>query len=182
MKPEWWRFLAGVLVGEVRAEADGVPPLDMGKNSDTGPSYMPLGTAFRMASFRRNPNTVLQLIQDRERQRKATPWMCLSSRGLVVGTVCSRKLYISCRVENWFQIWLTNCYGIISILYNVSKIFLFICCIKTNSGQKCWAMKQQTVTQLKIIWTKTVQTFKYISKIFQAKQFALNGYLTQTLF
>ncbi len=93
VKPEWWRFLAGVLLGEVRAEADGVPPLDMGKNSDTGPSYMPLGTAFRMASFRRNPNTALQLIQDRERQRKAslgvckyTPWMCLSSRGLFLGT------------------------------------------------------------------------------------------------
>lgn len=48
--PDWWcRFLTGCLVGEVRAEAEGVPPRDM-ENSDTGPSYIPLGTALRTAS------------------------------------------------------------------------------------------------------------------------------------
>lgn len=56
VKPDWWRFLTGTLVGEVRAEADGVPPLDMGENSDTGPSYMPLGTAFSVAIYDRNRN------------------------------------------------------------------------------------------------------------------------------
>lgn len=40
-------------MGEVRAEAEGVPPRDM-ENSDTGPSYIPLGTALRTASYRTN--------------------------------------------------------------------------------------------------------------------------------
>lgn len=39
----------------MRAEAEGVPPRDM-ENSDTGPSYIPLGTALRTASYRRNNN------------------------------------------------------------------------------------------------------------------------------
>lgn len=34
----------------MRAEAEGVPPRDM-ENSDTGPSYIPLGTALRTASY-----------------------------------------------------------------------------------------------------------------------------------
>lgn len=49
LNPDWCRFLTGCLVGEVRAEAEGVPPRDM-ENSDTGPSYIPLGTAFSTAS------------------------------------------------------------------------------------------------------------------------------------
>lgn len=40
-------------MGDVRAEAEGVPPRDM-ENSDTGPSYIPLGTALRTASYRTN--------------------------------------------------------------------------------------------------------------------------------
>lgn len=53
LNPEWCRFRTGgvCLVGEVRAEADGVPPRDMGENSDTGPSYIPLGTGLRTASL-----------------------------------------------------------------------------------------------------------------------------------
>lgn len=51
LNPDWCRFLTGCLVGEVRAEAEGVPPRDM-ENSDTGPSYIPLGTALRTASCR----------------------------------------------------------------------------------------------------------------------------------
>ena len=51
LNPEWCRFLTGGLVGEVRAEADGVPPRDMGENSDTGPSYRPRGTARNTASW-----------------------------------------------------------------------------------------------------------------------------------
>lgn len=38
-------------MGEVRAEAEGVPPRDR-ENSDTGPSYIPLGTALRTASYK----------------------------------------------------------------------------------------------------------------------------------
>ncbi|PWA23124.1 hypothetical protein CCH79_00002456 [Gambusia affinis] len=53
LNPDWCRFLTGCLVGEVRAEAEGVPPRDM-ENSDTGPSYIPLGTAFSTASCRTN--------------------------------------------------------------------------------------------------------------------------------
>lgn len=37
----------------MRAEAEGVPPRDM-ENSDTGPSYIPLGTAFNTASCSKN--------------------------------------------------------------------------------------------------------------------------------
>ena len=37
----------------MRAEAEGVPPRDM-ENSDTGPSYIPLGTALRTASYGTN--------------------------------------------------------------------------------------------------------------------------------
>lgn len=51
LNPDWCRFLTGCLVGEVRAEAEGVPPRDI-ENSDTGPSYIPLGTALRTASYR----------------------------------------------------------------------------------------------------------------------------------
>lgn len=50
LNPDWCRFLTGCLVGEVRAEAEGVPPRDR-ENSDTGPSYIPLGTAFSTASY-----------------------------------------------------------------------------------------------------------------------------------
>lgn len=50
LNPDWCRFLTGCLVGEVRAEAEGVPPRDR-ENSDTGPSYIPLGTALRTASY-----------------------------------------------------------------------------------------------------------------------------------
>ena len=51
LKPEWCRFRTGIcLVGEVRAEEAGVAPRDMGVNSATGPSYMPLGTARITAS------------------------------------------------------------------------------------------------------------------------------------
>lgn len=50
LNPDWCRFLTGCLVGEVRAEAEGVPPRDK-ENSDTGPSYIPLGTALRTASW-----------------------------------------------------------------------------------------------------------------------------------
>lgn len=53
LNPDWCRFLTGCLVGEVRAEAEGVPPRDM-ENSDTGPSYIPLGTALRTANCRTN--------------------------------------------------------------------------------------------------------------------------------
>lgn len=49
VNPDWCRFLTGCLVGEVRAEAEGVPPRDR-EYSETGPSYIPLGTAFRTAS------------------------------------------------------------------------------------------------------------------------------------
>lgn len=41
------------MVGEVRAEAEGVPPRDR-ENSDTGPSYIPLGTALSTASYGTN--------------------------------------------------------------------------------------------------------------------------------
>lgn len=37
----------------MRAEAEGVPPRDR-ENSDTGPSYIPLGTALSTASYRTN--------------------------------------------------------------------------------------------------------------------------------
>lgn len=37
----------------MRAEAEGVPPRDM-ENSDTGPSYIPLGTALSTASYGTN--------------------------------------------------------------------------------------------------------------------------------
>lgn len=50
LKPDWCRFRTGCLVGEVRAEAEGVPPRDS-ENSDTGPSYIPRGTALRTASW-----------------------------------------------------------------------------------------------------------------------------------
>lgn len=40
-------------MGEVRAEAEGVPPRDR-ENSDTGPSYIPLGTALSTASYGTN--------------------------------------------------------------------------------------------------------------------------------
>lgn len=53
LNPDWCRFLTGCLVGEVRAEAEGVPPRDR-ENSDTGPSYIPLGTALRTASYKTN--------------------------------------------------------------------------------------------------------------------------------
>lgn len=53
LNPDWCRFLTGCLVGEVRAEAEGVPPRDM-ENSETGPSYIPLGTALRTANYRTN--------------------------------------------------------------------------------------------------------------------------------
>ena len=43
----------GALVGELRVEAEGVPPLDMGVNSETGPSYMPRGTALNTANCKR---------------------------------------------------------------------------------------------------------------------------------
>lgn len=39
----------GVLVGEFLLEAEGVPPLDMGLKSETGPSYIPRGTALNTA-------------------------------------------------------------------------------------------------------------------------------------
>lgn len=58
LNPDWCRFLTGCLVGDVRAEADGVPPRDM-ENSDTGPSYIPRGTALRTASCTQ-PDTKLR--------------------------------------------------------------------------------------------------------------------------
>lgn len=57
LNPDWCRFLTGCLVGDVRAEAEGVPPRDM-ENSDTGPSYIPLGTALKTASYRTNNKTI----------------------------------------------------------------------------------------------------------------------------
>ncbi len=156
VKPEWWRFLAGALVGEVRAEADGVPPLDMGKNSDTGPSYMPLGTAFRMASFRRNPNTALQfntglcstpfIEKDRERQ----VWVFANTfHGCVyphVGCFWELCAHVNCKFHVVLKIGSRFGWQIVETVNRVHHLYFVqckqdifeICCIKTNSGQKCW--------------------------------------------
>lgn len=69
LNPDWCRFLTGCLVGEVRAEADGVPPRDM-EYSDTGPSYIPLGTAFNTASCRNNKEG------ERSQRLRNTVWCC----------------------------------------------------------------------------------------------------------
>lgn len=47
LNPDWWRFLTGGVcrVGDPRVDPAGVPPLGVAVRSNTGPSYMPRGTA-----------------------------------------------------------------------------------------------------------------------------------------
>jgi len=47
LNPDWWRFLTGGVcrVGEPLVDPTGVPPLGVVVRSNTGPSYMPRGTA-----------------------------------------------------------------------------------------------------------------------------------------
>lgn len=168
VKPDWWRFLTGTLVGEVRAEAEGVPPLDMGKNSDTGPSYMPLGTAFRMASFRRNPNTALQfntalcstpfIEKDREKGSldfcNYIPWTCFSSCGLFLG-LCAHvncKYHVVLETDSrfvWHIVEMINWVALATPFIQCKQDILEICWIKTNSEEKAGREKNKLWLNLK---------------------------------
>lgn len=74
LNPDWCRFLTGGLgrVGEPRVEPAGVPALGVVVRSNTGPSYMPLGTACRSAICSRERRHPLASQQPRvcSRQRR----------------------------------------------------------------------------------------------------------------
>lgn len=155
VNPDWWRFLTGTLVGEVRAEADGVPPLDMGENSDTGPSYMPLGTAFSVAIYEGNKNKTLQFctglcsIQFIEKQRERQVWVLANTfpRCIYPPVGCFWELcvHVNCKFHVLLEIGSRFCWQIVEKVNHVALSTVFLqckqdifkfCWLKTDTGEK----------------------------------------------
>lgn len=77
----------------MRAEAEGVPPRDM-ENSDTGPSYIPLGTAFSTASCSKNGINVskTEAHTDTDKNYKGQYFYILTTCDCTVQCVCGVTL------------------------------------------------------------------------------------------